>query len=309
MSDVILVYGDNFYSLGDWNPGEEKKISFPIIRRPYLGPRPGIDPNLYIPADQITNNTVNATPTTVGRQPGPWLLGQSPEARLGFLRWTTLNTAYQLRRFGPDERTNALYLTGWVNSQNILGTAQASGHRVVQQDQGLVIRPLPVSYIGDGGKVQIPAPGLLVEKLGDNSTSAFNTVILNQSSAFFQFRLPSRFVYPRFQPSVLKLYLNSFKDRDRQKVFPSNLVQTGWREPVGAGNFQSNPKIELYNWEKGSWVEVVPQGDNRDRIDLTLPNLNEYIDRNIGTIQVRLSASADSVVLQQINLGVEGLNL
>jgi hypothetical protein len=190
-----------------------------------------------------------------------------------------------------------------------LGTAQASGHRVVQQDQGLVIRPLPVSYIGDGGKVQIPAPGLLVEKLGDNSTSAFNTVILNQSSAFFQFRLPSRFVYPRFQPSVLKLYLNSFKDRDRQKVFPSNLVQTGWREPVGAGNFQSNPKIELYNWEKGSWVEVVPQGDNRDRIDLTLPNLNEYIDRNIGTIQVRLSASADSVVLQQINLGVEGLNL
>jgi len=309
MSDVVLVYGDNFYYLGDWNPGEEKKINLPLTRRPYLGQRPGIDPNLYIPADQITSTTIPATPTTVGRQPGPWLLGQSPEARLGFLRWTTLNTAYQLRRFGPDERTNTLYLTGWVNAQNILGTAQASGHRVVQQDLGLIIRPIPLSYVGEGGKVQMPAASLLVEKLGDNNATAFNTVILNQSAAFFQFRLPSQFVYPRFQPTVIRLYLNSFKDRDRPKIFPSSLVQTGWREPVPVGNLQSNPKIELYNWEKGSWVELVPQGDNRERIDLTLPNLNEYIDRNIGTIQVRLSASADSVVLQQINLGVEGLNL
>ncbi|WJW67608.1 hypothetical protein OZ401_000877 [Candidatus Chlorohelix allophototropha] len=306
LSEAVLMYGDNYLNLGEINPNDERKISFTITRRPTLTPRPAIDSNIYVPLSYLQTNPESSV-RLAGSQ-NPWFSGNSHDARLGSLHWNILNVAYQSGRFIPDERATQLYLTGWLDSSPILGSAQILGMKVAQQDSALIIRPLPLSYGEANNKLIIPSYTLIPERLTDTTGSNNNVAIIGQSPSTFQYQLPSGLTFPRYLPTTLSIYINSFRERERSSIFGNSQSISGWRDPQPVTTYQYNPRIELFNWAKNSWVEVSQVGDNRNRIDLTMPDLNDYIDRNLGTIRLRLASNQEIIILQQLNIGVEGQN-
>jgi hypothetical protein len=304
IKDAVLIYGDNYLFLGNIHPGEDKKVTFTLERNPTLLPRPNIDPNIYVPESVVKDN-----PSDRPRQPGtgnPWFTAGSPEGSQAFVRWSTLNATYQAGRFIPDEKTNNLYFTGWLDDHRVLGDARVEGQKLVQQEQALVVRPIPLSYKTAETQVNIPPQALLAERTQDSSNSGSNLSIINQNMTIVQFQMPNGFTLPRFQATTLSLYLNSFKEKDRAAVIPASQQFSTWREPVPSGQYQYMPRIELFNWSKNSWEEVQAAGFTELRLDLNQPEINEYIDRNVGYIRVRLTGGGETIILQQINLGVQG---
>jgi hypothetical protein len=312
--EAVLVYGDNYLPLGDWLPGEEKRVNFALRLKPNFLARTNVDPSLYRSPASVAS-LINATPTPIatfsplptpgiGFSPGE---GASGETQTANVKWMIFNTAFLNGRFTPSYRVNNLYLAGWLDNGVIGSAMSVSERRTVQQDFTMLVKPLPLSYVAEGGKAIVPSHTLMPDRIVDMSRSTFGGYNLgNSQQMVLQYRLPAEINSPKFQPTVVSILLNSYRDQDRRNITPANIWRGRWADPIEAGSYQNNPKVEMYNWETNDWETIAPQGDTRARIDVSRPDLGAFVAPYTGYVRVRLSVNNETIFLGQVNLAVKG---
>jgi hypothetical protein len=312
--DAVLVFGDNYLPLGDWSPGEEKRVNFLLRLKPNFMPRSNIDPALYRMPNSVASLSYN-TPTPIAQftplptpgaafSPGE---GATGEKQLANVKWMILNSAYLNGRFGASYRVNNLYLAGWLDEDIIKTPLSMAERRSVQQDLTLLIKPLQINYGAENGKVTVPPHSMLVDRIVDMSRSTLGGYNLaNNQQMVLQYRLPGELSTPKFQPTVISVGLNAYREQDRRSIVPNNIWRGRWADPIEAGSFQNNPKVELWNWETGTWESVASQGDNRARIDISRPDLGAFVFPGSGYIRVRLSVANETIFLGQVSLAIKG---
>jgi len=134
--------------------------------------------------------------------------------------------------------------------------------------------------------VIIPAATLSSFRFSANETTATNegnVRLAPNGNLVLQYRLPTQ---AALQPTRVSVLLKSGRD------------QRNFR--------QSDPQLEIYNWEQQKWDVISNTGDNRERIDLTGPNLGAYVDRFGGFVRLRASTKSEVYILQQLNVELEG---
>jgi hypothetical protein len=275
LKESVLVYGNNFLSLGELGVGESRRIVLPLANRPSFLPEPRVDPGLYGANIAFTEST------TANLDLEQWKRN---------LRWITLNTAYLNGRFAPVLQNYRLYLTGWLEDEAataLLGPARTQeGMSISVRDSALLIRPLNFSYQPSGQKEQkFSAAGLNASRLSATNVSPDPKDFLKMggagqaSNVVLQYRLPEEL---KGLPSRLTLFVNS--ETENQPGIPAN------------------PQLEIYNWSQQSWEPICPQGDISASFDLPASVLSAYIQPQSGFIRLRASTTAEAFNLKQLNL-------
>lgn len=312
--EAVLVFGDNYLPLGDWLPGEEKRVNFPLKLKTNFIPRTNIDPALFRAPTSVAS-LVNGTPTPIATftplptpgttfNPGDNATNQS---QFSNVKWMIFNSSYLNGRFSSAYRVNNLQLTGWLDEGVINNPMNIAEQRTVQQDLTFLIKPLPLSFVSENGRVSVPPHTLIADRLVDMSRSTLGGYNLgNNQQMVLQYRLPGELSNPKFQLTTLSVLLNSYREQDRRSIVPPNIWRGRWADPVEAGTFQNNPRVEVWNWETSNWELVISQGDNRPRIDFARPDLGAFLAPDSGYIRVRLSVSNETIFLGQVNIGVKG---
>lgn len=279
LTDVTLVLGDNYLYLGDLATGEQRRVNFPLKNQLNFLPRPNVEASLY---DATVAGSENILPTANLEQ---WQRN---------LRWTTLNTAYLNGRFATIYQNYSLYLTGWLDGKNLASLTGAaplgSEAKIKRQNFALLIKPIPFSYqpAGNSSQLIIPAPTLSPERLSATKTTADPATgsfkLGAGGSMLLQYRLPPQV---KLQPTRLSLLIKA--ERDTGSVTPTL------------------PQLEIYDWLRQSWDLILEQPNARNRIDLTGPNVSNYLEPLGQFIRLRVSATTSDYTLQQLNLEIEGV--
>lgn len=277
LSDVTLVLGNNYFYLGTLLGGEQRQIHFSFEQKANFLPDKSIDTDLY------GANIANLDTALANNKIEQWERN---------LRWITLNAAYLNGRFSERYQNYSLFLTGWLNetdaSQLIGNITSPEGLKVRQDDFALVVKPLPFSYRPNSKtrQVLVPSATLVANRSASvniSPDSDGNLKIGPDGSMLLQYRLPPQ--------------LNLKPDRF------TFFIKSGRGE---VGGPQADPRLEIYNWNRQSWEVITEQGDGRNRLDFTTSDLSSYLEPTGGFIRLRASSKDQSLVLQQLNLEVEG---
>ncbi len=279
LSEVVLVQGENFLSLGDLAAGESRSINFNFNRTGTILQRQSIERGLY------GSNLSNRASTEDS--------ALSTEDWQRNLRWVTLNAAYLNGRFAPLYQNYPLYLTGWLNgkaAEQLLGTTSLSSNLSLrEQDALLLIKVLPFSYqvSNDPTRLIVPSTTLQGSRLAasdvsfvpiDSSAKMEDNAVLT-----IQYRLPPG---TTARPDRLSLLVNSrLNDRNGPPA---------------------SPQLELWDWAQQSWHIVANPGDTRTRLDLGVAEIANLIDAD-GFIRIRATSKGGVHILQQLNFEYEGL--
>lgn len=269
LSNVTLIFGDNYLEIGDLAQGEERQVKMSVTNLPNFLPRLSIEPTLYgssLASLEKTQSPLNLT---------QWANN---------MRWSVLNTAYLNGRFAPINQTNQLFLTAWLEGQTateILGAVQTPPDlKIRRQDLAMFIKPLALSY-QNNNDIFVPASALNPVRIFAANVTPANDSAINigdNGSAVFQFQLP---VLPLNQPQTLEISIRASKD-------------------TFAGR-QALPQIQIWNWQQNDWENIGLQGDNRKLIHLNA-KLDQYIGRTNGYIRIRASTIGENYILENLNL-------
>lgn len=165
---ATLVYGENYQSLGDWQPQQNLNVNFKLLNEP------GLYPN---PIEQSTN-FLKAAPVDVQDNLYQMVFGASAKAG----------------RFGSAGQTNNVFLVGWVKGM-LAGNVKIDQVGTKTSDYSLVI--IPVSFTlgaittNNATSYQMPGQMFMPRVLHDDTQLIANGSWLNNGSVIYDYQLPT----------------------------------------------------------------------------------------------------------------------